>query len=88
MPCPVCLRANLAEHCGVIACPACRLMLDLRAEGLSLEHLRSRLADAFTSHCDSGCGASPAFAPKAFERGGPASLLMSCAACGALVVIA
>eukprot|EP00884_Botryococcus_braunii_P009052 jgi/Botrbrau1/18148/Bobra.53_1s0019.1 len=87
VPCPVCLHANLGEHCGVIACPNGDLMLDLRAEGLTLEHLRGRLADAFASHGDSGCGATPAFAPQVFERGGPATLLMSCAACGALQVV-
>jgi Replication protein A interacting C-terminal/Replication protein A interacting N-terminal len=87
VPCPVCLQANLVEKSGVIACPGGDLLLDLRAEGLSLEHVRGRLAAAFASHCESGCGATPAFASQIFDRGGPATLLMSCAACGALQVI-
>jgi hypothetical protein len=87
VPCPVCAQAWLAERAGVIACPRGDLMLDLRAEGLGLEHLRARLADAYEAHAGSGCGAAPAFAPQEFKRGGPYTLLMSCAACGALQVI-
>jgi hypothetical protein len=87
VPCPVCAQAWLAERAGVIACPRGDLMLDLRAEGLGLEHLRACLADAYDAHAGSGCGAAPTFAPQEFIRGGPYTLLMSCAACGALQVI-
>ncbi len=47
VPCPVCGRAALVWLHGVVACPLERWQLDLRAESLSLDDLRQRLAGAY-----------------------------------------
>ena len=38
--CPICRSNDLAERNGVVLCPAGDLRLDLRHEGLTLDHVR------------------------------------------------
>jgi len=45
--CPCCLSTNLVQLHGHITCPNERWQLDLRGEGLTLEHLKERLAHAY-----------------------------------------
>lgn len=38
--CPICRSTDLAERHGIVLCPAGDLRLDLRREGLTLDHVR------------------------------------------------
>lgn len=38
--CPICRNGELVDRNGVVLCPSGDLRLDLRQEGLSLDHVR------------------------------------------------
>ncbi len=58
--CPLCQRAELVQLHGYIACPQDRFQLDVRSEGITLEHVRQRLAEAYQVHAAPLAGRLPA----------------------------
>jgi len=80
--CPVCQQRHLSQtDRGVILCPSGDLRLDVSMEGLTLEHLRAKLEEAWTGHGRGGCQNTPQFG----VRGG--MLFMSCQQCNAFEMI-
>ncbi|PKI75533.1 RPA-interacting protein B isoform X1 [Punica granatum] len=58
--CPICKKGKLRENHKLIDCNLCQLKLNKSGE-VSLELLRSRLAEAHTEHLDRGCRLKPEF---------------------------
>lgn len=80
--CPVCQQRHLVQtDRGVILCPSGDLRLDVSIEGLSLEHLRSKLEEVWAGHGRGGCQNAPQFG----VRG--EMLFMSCQQCNAFEMI-
>ncbi|KAK1353958.1 RPA-interacting protein B [Heracleum sosnowskyi] len=56
--CPICKQGELQENYSHVYCTACELRL-LRGEEVTLELIRSRLAEAHAEHLDRGCKLTP-----------------------------
>lgn len=82
----MCQEGALRQHRGAVLCARCGLRLDLAGEGLGLEAVRGRLAEALAAHAASGCPGRAAFAVEQ-RFGGPAVLFMRCGACAALQAV-
>jgi hypothetical protein len=61
--CPICQRAHLVQLHGVIACPVDRFQLDVRAEGITLDNVRQRLAGTYEVSMAAGALPSRSCAP-------------------------
>ncbi|KAL5549540.1 hypothetical protein UlMin_004771 [Ulmus minor] len=58
--CPICKQGELKEKYNLIYCTLCKLQLKKSVE-VSLELLRSRLAEVHAKHLDQGCLLKPKF---------------------------
>lgn len=56
--CPVCQKNRVLANKHVLFCRCGRLRISRRDEGVGLAFLKSRLARAFESHAEDGCGQS------------------------------
>jgi len=83
--CPVCLRGPLFRNANVFFCQ-CGMRLSLMSDQLSLEQLQANIQQGFSGHAASGCCAQPAAAVQAC--GGYDMLVMACAACDYMDILA
>ncbi|KAE8625249.1 hypothetical protein XENTR_v10006207 [Xenopus tropicalis] len=82
--CPVCNRNYLTVTSCFIVCQ-CGVYINTQSQGMSIEKLHYLLESSLTAH-GYHCTEHPVFSV-ATELGGAGSLLMSCHACDAMVVI-
>lgn len=81
--CPMC-KKDYILLCGDVFLCKCGLRLDTENDGLTLDHLRSCLERAFSSHRD-GCADDPVFSLESTFGG--RNLCMRCECCGAFEVV-
>ncbi|CAL5222200.1 g4530 [Coccomyxa viridis] len=85
--CPICRSTDLVERHGVVLCPAGDLRLDLRHEGMTLDHVRQRLAAAVEGHGQMGCLGRPSFGMESIAPGAGPTLVMRCNSCTCVHVV-
>ncbi|CAI9761289.1 unnamed protein product [Fraxinus pennsylvanica] len=82
--CPVCKQGELQQNRSLIYCDRCRLKLN-RSNEISLNLLRTRLAEAHAEHLDRGCRLKPAFSVETiFEL---TALYIKCQGCDSFEVV-
>ncbi|CAA2960963.1 Hypothetical predicted protein [Olea europaea subsp. europaea] len=82
--CPVCKRGELQQNRCLIYCDQCGLKLN-RSDEISLDLLRSRLAEAHAEHLDRGCRLKPEFCVETiFEL---TALYIKCQGCDTFEVV-
>ncbi|KAI4354016.1 hypothetical protein L6164_002917 [Bauhinia variegata] len=82
--CPICKQGELKESQLLISCTRCELQLN-KANELTLDLLRDRLADAHTKHLDRGCRLKPRFCFK--TKFSLTALYISCEGCDTFEVV-
>ncbi|KAK4268086.1 hypothetical protein QN277_024790 [Acacia crassicarpa] len=82
--CPICKKGELKESRDLIYCTHCELRLS-KANELTLDFLRDRLAEAHTEHLDNGCRLKPKFCLK--TRFNLTALYISCEGCDTFEII-
>lgn len=65
-PCPICRTQPLFFQMGWFLC-TCGFRLNVKAEPISLQQLKSLLQQSAESHCSSGCAATPSCILKVFH---------------------
>lgn len=83
--CPVCKSAQLVQRQGLLVCPAEGWGLNLSAEGLSMDAIRTRLAAAYEEHAATKCTGQLSFQIE--NLFGSESLTCSCGMCNSLAVV-
>lgn len=84
--CPVCKQGELQESHHFIYCTLCQLKLDRGDEMMTLDMLRTRLAEVHTEHLDRGCRLRPGFYIESrFEL---TALYIKCQGCDTFEIVA
>ncbi|BAT77446.1 uncharacterized protein HKW66_Vig0092320 [Vigna angularis] len=82
--CPICKEGELKDSHNLIYCTRCELQLN-KANELTLDFLRDRLAEVHTEHLDRGCRLKPKFCMK--TKFNLTALYISCEGCDTLEVV-
>ncbi|KAK7310548.1 hypothetical protein RJT34_08118 [Clitoria ternatea] len=82
--CPICKQGQLKENHNLIYCTCCELQLN-KADELTLDFLRDRLAEVHMEHLDRGCRLKPKFCIK--TKFNLTALYISCEACDTFEVV-
>ncbi|XP_054784726.1 uncharacterized protein LOC129291422 isoform X1 [Prosopis cineraria] len=82
--CPICKQGELKENRDLIYCTRCELRLS-KANELTLDFLRGRLADAYTEHFNKGCRLKPKFCLE--TRFNLTALYISCEGCDTFEIV-
>ncbi|KAM7496318.1 hypothetical protein LguiA_020732 [Lonicera macranthoides] len=82
--CPICKRGELQENCSIIYCNLCQLKLN-RADEVTLDLLKIRLAEALAEHLERGCKLKPKFGME--TRFGLTALYLECNSCNTFEVV-
>ena len=82
--CPLCKQAYLAQDTHRIFC-RCGLQMHVMHEGLSLQHVKDRLACLWETHGNSGCRETPTFV--VFGQGQDQVLYLQCGHCRYVEVV-
>ncbi|XP_061372418.1 uncharacterized protein LOC133314904 [Gastrolobium bilobum] len=82
--CPICKQGELKDSHNVIHCTRCDLKLN-KANELTLDFLRDRLAEVHTEHLDRGCRLKPRFCIK--TNFNLTALYISCEGCDTFEVV-
>ncbi|MED6124891.1 hypothetical protein PIB30_063184 [Stylosanthes scabra] len=82
--CPICKQGELKEDHKLIFCTHCEIRLN-KANELTLEFLRERLAEAHTDHLERGCRLKPKFCVK--TQFSLTALYISCEGCETFEVV-
>ncbi|XP_004500720.1 uncharacterized protein [Cicer arietinum] len=82
--CPLCKQGELKEHHNLIYCTHCKLQLT-KANELTLDFLRDRLAEVHIEHLDRGCRLKPRFCMK--TKFNLTALYITCEGCDTFEVV-
>ncbi|KAK2966594.1 hypothetical protein RJ640_025279, partial [Escallonia rubra] len=82
--CPICKQGELRETCTLIHCTLCGLELT-RGNEVTLDLLKTRLAEAHTEHIERGCRLRPKFCVK--TRFYLTALYIECQGCSTFEVV-
>ncbi|KAK7351940.1 hypothetical protein VNO77_11727 [Canavalia gladiata] len=82
--CPICKQGELKDSHNLIYCTCCELQLS-KANELTLDFLRDRLAEVHTEHLDRACRLKPKFCIK--TKFNLTALYISCEGCDTFEVI-
>ncbi|XAR58805.1 hypothetical protein NMG60_11014353 [Bertholletia excelsa] len=82
--CPICRQGELQEKRLLISCTSCEFKLD-KGNEVTLDVLKTRLAEAYAEHLDRGCRLKPKFCMKSsFDL---TVLYIECQGCDTLEVV-